>query len=74
MQKKNQSVSGLSDIPREEYIPVSMSFTSLETDCTFLSASYLLEIDGQEKGVSYDMSGEDSSGFIFNQDWDFGEK
>lgn len=72
MRKKNQSASGPSEPARDRYIPAAMSFTSLETDCTFLSASHLMEIDGQETGVSYDMSAEDESGFIFNPDWDFG--
>lgn len=72
MRKKNQPISVPTESTREKYIPGAMSITTLATDCTFLSASYLFEIDGQEKGVNYDMSSEDSSGNIFNQDWDYG--
>lgn len=72
MRKKTQPISVPTESTREKYIPGAMSISTLETDCTFLSSSYVLETDGQEKGVSYDMSSEDSSGFIFNQDWDYG--
>ena len=73
MRNKNQSVSDQSELTKEKYIPVEMSFTSLATECTFLSSSHIFLIEGQETGVVYEMGVEDSSGFIFNPDWDFGE-
>ena len=71
MRKKNEQNSVTAGQIDVGYIPATVRLTSLETDCSFLTASYL-SIDGQEQGPSYDMGAEDDSGNIFNPDWDYG--
>lgn len=68
MQKKERPISS-----RRKYECASVLSVSLESDCSFLSASLYITNDGQGLGPEYNMGLEDNNGLIFNPDWDFGE-
>lgn len=67
MQKETQAKHASMD-----YESAALQSISLETECSFLSASYLIDNVGQEYGPVYDMGTTDDTGNIFNPDWDFG--
>ena len=67
MQKKDRPISC-----RRNYERASMQSVSLESDCSFLSASYYITNVGMELGPLYDMSQVDENGVIYNPDWDEG--
>lgn len=57
---------------KDRYVTASAAIYSIETDCSFLSASYLINNIGQEYGLTYNFTDVDTNTGtnMYNQDWD----